>query len=289
MLAPRNSLVLKRSGALVCAILLGFVLYACGAPQTSSHHRRPKSAKTNAPERTGTVATRATLSPGGGRSTVPTAPPSSSASPRPSTTPTATATPTPTVVDITRRSVKPISAGSSKVVYFTFDDGPSSKWTPQILAILARHKAHATFFELGTEAAAYPDLVRQVRAAGHTVGNHTYDHKSLPGLSSDDVRTEIATGPASRCLRPPYGSVNQRVREIAAEKNLAVVLWDIDPRDWAKPGVDAISNKILADVTDSSIILMHDGGGDRSQTVTALERLLTVLARRGYTFHALDC
>ncbi len=290
VLAPRISLVVKRPRIVVCAMLVGMLLCGCGTPQPADPHRTPKPVKSG-PHNTavGPGSNRATVSPRGGLPPATTPPAVATASPGPTSSPTVTPTPTPTVVDVTRRSVKPISTTTSKVVYFTFDDGPSSKWTPLILATLARHHAHATFFQLGSEAAAYPDLVRQVRAAGHTIGNHTYDHRSLPGLSSDGARTEIETGPASRCLRPPYGEINESVRGIAATKNLAVVLWDIDTRDWAKPGIDAISDKVLNDVTDGSIILMHDGGGERSETVAALERLLTVLARRGYSFPALQC
>ena len=177
----------------------------------------------------------------------------------------------------------------SKVLYFTFDDGPSTEWTPAVLKVLAKHNAHATFFALGSEYASYPDLVRQIRAAGHTIGNHTHDHKSLPDLSSEDVLQELKTGPVSRCMRPPYGAVNARVREVVASLGLEVVLWDVDPRDWDRPGASAIESRILEQVGPGSIVLMHDGGGDRSQTVEALESVLTTLAGRGYTFRSLDC
>lgn len=175
-----------------------------------------------------------------------------------------------------------------KVLYLTFDDGPS-EWTPKILEVLARHNAKATFFELGEQQKAFPNYVDQVRKAGHTIGNHTIDHASLTSLSWSGMQKEIKGGPESRCLRPPYGATNSDVRSLSGELNLRVVLWDVDTRDWTRPGSDAIERRAVEGARPGAIVLMHDGGGDRQQTVDALEGVLTTLGKQGYVFRSLDC
>ncbi|WP_020576909.1 polysaccharide deacetylase family protein [Actinopolymorpha alba] len=206
----------------------------------------------------------------------------------PGTNPTSTVAPgDPTASNGASPAAK--ASPQAKVVYLTFDDGPSEKWTPQVLTILAKHKAKATFFQLGSESRRLPDLVRQVRAAGHTIGDHTDVHRNLTKLSSDRIREEIRRGPASRCLRPPYGAVNSRVRKVAAELKQQIVLWDGDTLDWRRPGASKITQRIVKHAQPGAIILMHDGGGNRSQTVAALDPALTKLAKKGYSFKALDC
>jgi len=186
-------------------------------------------------------------------------------------------------------TVERVESKGEKVIFFTFDDGPDPRWTPQILQVLAENDAHATFFELGSATKEHPELVQQVLAAGHTIGNHTYDHRELPALDDAEARQELVTGPASRCFRPPYGAVNHDVRDIATELGQAVVLWHVDPRDWERPGTDEIVDDILEGAAPGAIILLHDGGGDRSQTVEAVARALPELAKQGYEFRALDC
>ncbi|MEQ7126348.1 polysaccharide deacetylase family protein [Actinopolymorpha sp. B11F2] len=213
--------------------------------------------------------------------------PTTSASPSVSPTP-GTASPTPKPGPVAQR-VDRIEDTSAKIMFLTFDDGPSVKYTPQILRILAKYKAPATFFALGDASNANPDIVKQIRAAGHTIGNHTHDHKSLPSLSDEDAREELQKGPASRCFRPPYGAINDDVRAIAADLRQEVVLWHVDPKDWDRPGADKIEERVLKGVAPGAIVLFHDGGGDRSQTVTALERLLPQLIEKGYAFEAMPC
>ncbi|GAA2754963.1 hypothetical protein GCM10009872_03230 [Actinopolymorpha rutila] len=182
----------------------------------------------------------------------------------------------------------PGTAEGPKVLYLTFDDGPS-EWTPKILEVLARHNAKATFFELGQQQKEFPGMADQVRKAGHTIGNHTFDHASLTTQSWSGMRKEIKGGPASKCLRPPYGATNSDVRSVTDELNLRVVLWDVDTRDWTRPGSDTIERRAVEGARPGAIVLMHDGGGDRQQTVDALDGVLTTLAKRGYVFRALDC
>ncbi len=103
-------------------------------------------------------------------------------------------------------------AAHGKVLYLTFDDGPQHEWTPKVLQLLRKHKAQATFFVLGIQVAQYPELIAAERAAGHTVGNHTWDHKTLTLLPDAKVRQEIATGVKSKCLRPPTGATNAKIQ-----------------------------------------------------------------------------
>jgi peptidoglycan/xylan/chitin deacetylase (PgdA/CDA1 family) len=176
-----------------------------------------------------------------------------------------------------------------KVIYLTFDDGPQVTYTPQVLRVLARHHAKATFFVLGREAAAHPELVALERSQGHHVGNHTWDHPMLTHLPLKRIREEIFSGVESKCFRPPYRDTNAAVAAVAAAKHQRQILWDVDTNDWEKPGAAAIEHEILRGARPGAIILMHDGGGTRTQTVAALDRALTVLTARGYTFRSLPC
>lgn len=182
---------------------------------------------------------------------------------------------------------------TGKVVYLTFDDGPTAAYTPQVLQILARHKAKATFFVIGQQAAARPDLVRRARAAGHAVGSHTWDHPNLTTLSAAQVSSQLTRTNATlgrvTCMRPPYGAVNANVGAIARRVGLTPVLWNVDSRDWTRPGAAAITTNALAAPAGGGapVILFHDGGGPRTQTVAALPSVIESYARRGYRFETL--
>ncbi|WP_427884695.1 polysaccharide deacetylase family protein [Kribbella sp. GL6] len=179
--------------------------------------------------------------------------------------------------------------GHGKVLYLTFDDGPQHEWTPKVLQVLRKHHAQATFFVLGIQVAQYPELVAAERAAGHHVGNHTVDHKTLTLLPDAKVRQEIGMGVKSKCLRPPSGATNAKIQAIAAAYHQRQVLWDVDTKDWEKPGTAHIEHAIMSGARPGAIILMHDGGGNRSQTVAALDQALTKLTAQGYTYRALPC
>ncbi|TCO47179.1 peptidoglycan/xylan/chitin deacetylase (PgdA/CDA1 family) [Kribbella antiqua] len=180
-------------------------------------------------------------------------------------------------------------AAHGKVLYLTFDDGPQIEWTPKVLQVLAKHKAKATFFVLGREVAAHPDLVARERAAGHRIGNHTWDHPNLTLLPPAKMRQEIATGVKSKCFRPPFRDTNAQVEAVAASYHQRQVLWDVDTEDWSKPGTAKILRAIMTGARPGAIILMHDGGGNRSETVAALDQALTQLTRQGYTYRSLPC
>jgi peptidoglycan/xylan/chitin deacetylase (PgdA/CDA1 family) len=176
-----------------------------------------------------------------------------------------------------------------KVLYLTFDDGPQGEYTPQILQVLRKHHAYATFFVIGIQVAQFPELVAAERAAGHHVGNHTYDHKTLTRLPDAKVRQEIGLGIKSNCLRPPEGATSAKIEAIAASYRQRQVLWDVDTEDWEKPGTAHIEHAIMSGARPGAIILMHDGGGNRSQTVAALDHALTKLSKQGYIFRSLPC
>ncbi|MFE2109490.1 polysaccharide deacetylase family protein [Kitasatospora sp. NPDC059463] len=192
----------------------------------------------------------------------------------------------------------PAQAAPAKVVYLTFDDGPSPRYTPQVLALLSQYGVRATFFEIGQNVAANPAVTRQVSAQGHSVQNHSWSHPDLRRLSraalqdqvtATDARIRAQTGTTPTCLRPPYGGVNATVRAASAGLGKSIQLWSVDPQDWARPGRAAIERRVLGAVKPGSVILLHDGGGDRSQTVAALPAVLRTLKSRGYTFALLPC
>ncbi|MEU8227722.1 polysaccharide deacetylase family protein [Kribbella sp. NPDC048915] len=212
-------------------------------------------------------------------------------SPTPTETPTAPissappSTPRKPAVDPTAA----LATGNKKVLFFSFDDGPDPVWTPKILQVLAEHGAHATFFELGAMQAAHPGLREQVLAAGNTIGSHSISHPQLTAVSAAKRHHEIFDGPQSTCFRPPYGASNPQVRADIKAAGMVEVLWDVDPRDWARPGTDAIVHNILTHAHNHNIILMHDGGGNRAQTVAALDKVLPLLKAQGYSFPAMNC
>jgi peptidoglycan-N-acetylglucosamine deacetylase len=168
------------------------------------------------------------------------------------------------------------------IVYLTFDDGPS-QYTPAVLNILRATHSTATFFELGFRQAEHPAEAAQVRATGNNIGNHTYSHPDLTTLTAGEIRSEVARGPHSGCLRPPFGATDPRVRRILAQEGLREVLWTTDTKDWSRPGSKKIVKAATAPTVGAgSILLLHDGGGDRSQTVAALPQIIATLQHRGY-------
>ena len=202
----------------------------------------------------------------------------------PPTTAAGPATTSPPTTTADAPTATPTAIGSGGVVYLTFDDGPHTTYTPQVLDVLARHAARATFFVLGSLAERHPDLVARIVAEGHTVANHSWNHGNLAGLphsSFDDTigHTQAVLGDhATPCLRPPYGSIDAFTREWATALGLNLVLWTVDTNDWRRPGAQAIADRIVQGATDEAIILMHDAGGNRTQTVQGLELALNRLS-----------
>jgi peptidoglycan/xylan/chitin deacetylase (PgdA/CDA1 family) len=180
-----------------------------------------------------------------------------------------------------------------KAIALTIDDGPSPVYTPQLLRLLDKHRVKAAFSMIGIEVDAYPGVAREVADAGHTITNHTWTHPDLallaPAAVADQVNraTEAihrATGRVPRLFRAPYGAWSPAVFRCCAQTRMTPVDWSVDPRDWSRPGVAAIVGNILENTRTGSIILEHDGGGDRSQTVAALKIVLPRLLAAGYHF-----
>jgi poly-beta-1,6 N-acetyl-D-glucosamine synthase len=187
-----------------------------------------------------------------------------------------------------------------KTVALTFDDGPDPKWTPQILDVLARHHVPATFFVVGTAAAEHPGLVRAELAAGNEVGAHTFTHTDLGAVSATRAGVELSltqsalAGAAwinTHLLRLPYSSETADLTspELAAARRAAqlgylLVFATQDPEDWRQPGVGSIVAHSTPPVGQGGVVLLHDAGGDRSQTVAAVDQLITRLQAQGYRF-----
>ena len=176
------------------------------------------------------------------------------------------------------------------VVYLTFDDGPHPVYTPQVLDVLARHDAQATFFVLGSLAQAHPDIIERIAAEGHTVANHTWNHEDLAGLPRDAFdetvrRTQAQLGElATPCLRPPYASTDAYTQEWAASHGLSLMMWTVDPSDWRRPPAAEIADHIVRRAVAGAVVLLHDGGGDRSNTVRGLDMALERLSGRGLSY-----
>ncbi len=176
------------------------------------------------------------------------------------------------------------------VIALTFDDGPTA-YTSDILEILKRENAVATFFVLGNKVDMYQDVIRNAVSLGNEIGNHSYNHKWLSRLSISDIRWQIdatqekieqITGRTPRYLRPTYGSINQKIRSAT---DLNIVLWDIDPKDWKKKQPRAIAEDVLEVAEDGKIVLLHD---NHKRTVDALSILIPKLKEEGYQFVTLS-
>jgi peptidoglycan/xylan/chitin deacetylase (PgdA/CDA1 family) len=180
-----------------------------------------------------------------------------------------------------------------KVIALTIDDGPNPVYTPQVLRILEKYGVQATFSMVGENVSSYPAIAREVAAAGHTIINHTWDHAKLTALSPSRQQAEIArateaihaaTGVHPRMFRAPYGAWSRAALAYCASERLIPLDWSVDPRDWSRPGVSEIVSTIMRTTRSGSIILEHDGGGNRAQTVAALKIVLPRLIGEGYRF-----
>ncbi|HEX4084864.1 MAG TPA: polysaccharide deacetylase family protein [Chthoniobacteraceae bacterium] len=176
-------------------------------------------------------------------------------------------------------------------IAMTFDDGPSGPNTPRLLDLAARKHIKLTFFLIGQNAQRYPQLVQRELAEGHEVGNHTWTHPVLSKMSDDAVRAEIqktqdviinATGYRPTLMRPPYGAMTPRQRLwVSREFGLKIILWDVDPLDWKRPGPSVVAQRIIAGARPGSIILSHD---IHSGTVDAMPEVFDTLLAKGFKF-----
>jgi peptidoglycan/xylan/chitin deacetylase (PgdA/CDA1 family) len=173
-------------------------------------------------------------------------------------------------------------------VALTFDDGPNAAWTDQVLAVLREHKVKATFCVVGKRALADPARIRRIVADGHSLCNHTYDHNvKLGTLTEPEIRANLqATNDAIRAAAPnatisyfrhPGGAWTPLAVKVAAEMGMTSLHWSVDPRDYNRPGAEVIAEYVARHTRPGSVVLLHDGGGDRSQTAEACRLMLPAL------------
>jgi peptidoglycan/xylan/chitin deacetylase (PgdA/CDA1 family) len=203
--------------------------------------------------------------------------------------------------------VRPESAGarldraveakvSRNAVALTIDDGPHPMWTPRVLDVLAANGVHATFSLIGRQARAYPGLVRRIVGGGHGLCNHSMTHpQPFAARGTVAIRQQIvdaqsaisdAAGRQPRLFRAPGGDWTPAVLDLTAELGLTPVGWSVDPRDWTRPGIGTIEGSLLR-ARAGDILLTHDGGGNRAQTVAALKAVLPQLRAEGLRFRVL--
>ncbi|MFF0072787.1 polysaccharide deacetylase family protein [Streptomyces sp. NPDC005494] len=173
----------------------------------------------------------------------------------------------------------------------SFDDGPDPRYTPGILATLRTYDVRAMFFVCGGMAADNADLLREMADDGHVVGNHSWSHPLIPKLSRAGIRDELGStseviektlGAPPLWYRAPYGAWNRNSFEIGAAMGMEPMAWTVDTLDWTTPGTDTIVRRVKKGAAPGVVVLSHDAGGDRSQSVAALRRYLPALIERGY-------
>ncbi|MBS4200578.1 polysaccharide deacetylase family protein [Bacillus sp. FJAT-49732] len=177
-----------------------------------------------------------------------------------------------------------------KYIALTFDDGPSPKVTPRVLEVLKQYDAKATFFMLGNQVESYPTVAEQVAKAGHEIASHSNSHPDLTKLSNEAMKQEFyessnkiekATGKKPTLFRPPYGAYNDNVMNYANNNRYSIILWSVDSLDWKSRNASAVIDTVTRDVTNGSIVLLHD---IHASTADALPQLLASLKNQGYQF-----
>jgi peptidoglycan-N-acetylglucosamine deacetylase len=176
-------------------------------------------------------------------------------------------------------------------IALTFDDGPSEKLTPKLLDILAARHIKATFFVIGQNVAEHPEIVKRALKEGHEIGNHSWSHPNLAKMSDESVRRELkktddaiteacATRPT--LVRPPYGSITPRQKRwIHEEFGYRIILWDVDPLDWKRPGAKVVTSRIMKETRNGSIVLSHD---IHPGTIESVPETLNELEAKGFKF-----
>lgn len=209
--------------------------------------------------------------------------------PEPSPSPTATVVPAPAphAPQITWSSVRV----KEPFIAMTFDDGPSATLTPKLLDLLKERHLHVTFFVLGENVKAHPEILRRAVAEGHEIGNHSWDHPVLSRMSDEAVRSQLnrtrdqitaATGRPVTLMRPPYGAITPEQKKwFHDDLGYKIILWAVDPLDWRRPGPEAVHQRIVKETHDGSIILSHD---IHPGTVEAMPATLDDLLGKGFKF-----
>jgi peptidoglycan/xylan/chitin deacetylase (PgdA/CDA1 family) len=193
--------------------------------------------------------------------------------------------PTADIVDTAR--------GTGKVLSLTFDDGPGPVDTPRLLSVLRQHRVKAVFCLWGDHVLRYPEIVRRIVAEGHVLCNHTMHHDDMGDWTPERIRTDlletnrvinrVVPGAPVPYFRAPYGSWG-RTPEVAARLGMQPLGWRLEVEDWVPPGTDELVRRIITGLTPGAVVLLHDGAGDRSQTVEAVERIIPRLKREGWRF-----
>jgi peptidoglycan/xylan/chitin deacetylase (PgdA/CDA1 family) len=189
----------------------------------------------------------------------------------------------------------PLFKGNTRIpeIALTFDDGPNPFYTPQVLAILQQYGVKATFFDVGYPVKDYPNIALQEHNQGNIVGNHSWSHPVLTYLSAQAILSQLISttniiqatiGVRPTFFRSPYGSTNNTVLAQARNLHYTTVLWDGSAEDWNLPGVNVIVSRTLYYARNGAILLLHDGGGNRAQTVAALPIIIATLKSRGFKF-----
>lgn len=197
---------------------------------------------------------------------------------------------TPSVLSVTTTTT------DRPTVALTFDDGPTAAYTPQVLDVLAAHHVQATFCMIGNQAVAEPALVQRVVAAGHRLCDHTFTHDATVSVSDEDLmRSQLGRSHRSLAtvvnppatvdyFRAPEGKWSPELDRVAARTGMRPLGWSVDTKDWTRPGVAAIVASVQQSVHPGAVILFHDGGGPREQTVEAVRQLIPWLQQQGYEF-----
>lgn len=168
-------------------------------------------------------------------------------------------------------------------MFLTFDDGPSPHTTEPLLELLAETNTRATFFLIGQEAQKYPELVRAIHEAGHTIGNHSHTHEYLPTLSTRQIDYQLSRanaaigdiiGEAPQLFRAPYGMMDERVAKALVRHNLFPVYWTAAPEDWAIPGAARVIRRVNWKLKPGGIIVLHEGKELASQTIPAAKQII---------------
>lgn len=201
-----------------------------------------------------------------------------------------------------RHQVGKVAAGiahasdrGAKGVNITIDDGPDPAWTPQVLQLLKDNGVKATFCMVGTQAQAHPDLVKDVVAAGHRLCDHTISHdtamdskseayQSQQILDAERMITKASGGVRPQYYRAPGGAFTPYSRHLAASRGMRPLGWNVDSKDFERPGVDTMVATVKSEISNGPTVLFHDAGGDRSQTLAALREVLPWLKQQGYSF-----
>jgi len=176
-------------------------------------------------------------------------------------------------------------------IAMTFDDGPSATLTPKLLDLLAAHDIKATFFVIGENVAEHPEIVARAAREGHEIGNHSWSHPNFGKMSDESIRRQLqqtddaiksATGKRPTLMRPPYGSITTRQKRwIHDEFGYNVILWDVDPNDWKRPGPAVVRARILKETRPGSIVLSHD---IHPGTIEAMPSTFDELEAKGFKF-----